>query len=99
MNRSTSVISELKDAVSPIAVLMMPMQFGPHSLMPVPRQASSSSRWRARPSAPVSANPPAQTTVAGTPAAMHSLTTGTTDSAGTAMTAWSGTAGRAARLG
>ena len=66
---------------------MMPMQFGPQSLMPVPRQTSSSSRCRARPSAPVSANPPAQTTAAGTRAAMQSLTTATTDSAGTAMIA------------
>ena len=99
MKWSTSLISELNDAVRPMAVLITPMQFGPHSLRPVPRQTSSSSRCRARPSASVSANPPAQTTAAGTRAARQSRTTGTTDSAGTAMIAWSGTAGSAARLG
>lgn len=99
MKRSTSLISELNEAVRPIAVLMMPIEFGPHSLSPVPRHASSSSRCRARPAASVSANPPAQTIAAGIPAARQSLITDTTDSAGTAMMAWSGTAGSAARLG
>jgi hypothetical protein len=44
MKRSISVISELKDAVRPIELLMMPMQFGPQSLMSLSRQAASRAR-------------------------------------------------------
>ena len=39
------------------AVLSTPRQLGPTSRIPASRQTSSSSRWRAAPSAPVSANP------------------------------------------
>ena len=47
MSRSVSASIVLNDAVSPVAVLMMPMQLGPHSLRPLSRHTASSSRWRA----------------------------------------------------
>ena len=79
-------------------MLITPMQFGPHSLIPPARLTASSSRWRARPSSSPSANPPAQTTAAGMPAAMQSWITSVTDAAGTATTARSGGEGSARKL-
>ncbi len=99
LRASISVISELNEAVRPIAVLMTPMQFGPHSLIPPARLTASSSRWRARPASSPSANPPAQTTAAGIPAAMQSWITAVTEAAGTATTARSGGEGSSRKLG
>ncbi len=82
-------------ATSP-AVLSTPRQFGPTSRMPLARQTSSSSAWRARPRAPTSANPAERTTSARTPAAPHSRATWTTAAAGTATTASSTGSGTAA---
>ena len=52
-----------------IAVEAMPRQFGPISRAPCARTSASSSSWRARPSAPVSANPAEITHSARVPAA------------------------------
>jgi hypothetical protein len=87
------------DAVRPLPVLMRPTQFGPHNRKPDSRQYAASASCLAIPSPPTSANPPAHATPDGTPAATQLRTTSMTLSAGTAITARSGVAGRSRRLG
>ena len=67
--------------------LATPRQFGPTIRMPAARQTATSSSWRARPSAPTSANPAVRTTSARTPLAAHWRAVSTTAAAGTAMIA------------
>jgi hypothetical protein len=62
--------------------------------MPAPRQPAISSRWRAMPSSPTSANPAARITSARTPRSPHARAVSTTSAAGTAMIAISTGSGR-----
>lgn len=71
----------------PGAVLMTPNAFGPISRIPYDRTCRSSSRWRSRPAAPLSAYPADRTTKPCTPCSPHSATASGTRSAGTARTA------------
>ncbi len=73
--------------------LTSPRQFGPHSTIPVRAQMACSSRCRARPSSPNSANPLANTTAARRPCAAPSSRVETILSAGTASTAHSAGSG------
>ncbi len=69
------------------SVFRIPMQFGPMSRIPACRHTARSSRWRSRPSSPVSANPAEMTTSPRTPLAAHSRAASTTPGAGTTITA------------
>ena len=69
------------------SVLTMPKELGPTTRMPRACARRTRSRWRARPSSPVSANPLLTTTSPRTPARPQSSTTSATASAGTATTA------------
>ena len=69
VRRSCSRSIDVNDAVSPLPVLRMPTQLGPHSRKPLSAaERGELACWRARPSPPTSANPPAHATPAGTPA-------------------------------
>ena len=70
-------------------VFTTPMQFGPTRRIPAARQTSSSSAWRARPSAPLSPNPAEITTSPCTPFSPHAFAMSTTYAAGTATNATS----------
>ena len=69
------------------SVLRIPMQLGPISRMPEPRQISISSACRAAPSAPVSEKPEEITTRERTPLAAQSRAMVATASLGTTTTA------------
>ena len=75
------------------SVLTIPRQLGPTTRMPEARAAATSCRSAARPSGPVSPNPPETTTSPRTRLRRQASTTPATSSAGTARTARSTSSG------
>ena len=98
-SRSTSWSAVAKVPVIGMAALITPTQLGPHSVNPACRHSSTSASWRATPSLPASAKPPAKAIPWRMPAARHSRIASSMAPAETARTASSAGPGRCPGLG